>query len=170
MSHTSDDDFIPAPAYHDGPVSVAYVCRSVRSLLSKLIEQQTITDSCRMLMAQAEHALCSCVETLEAIGPVRIGGGRGCFTCGDFVKVWSLQSFHGGGFIEGSPGFILSGNEKGESSVIVAVCRKINGVFAVDEAYEVYVKQVEPCSESEWNKNATNDLKKYYKSQPWLRK
>jgi len=60
---------------------------------------------------------------------------------GDVVKVWSLQSFHGGGFLEGVEG-VVKQNQIG-SSVIVAVPRKIDGKMQVDPSYEVYEQQLE---------------------------
>lgn len=60
---------------------------------------------------------------------------------GDVVKVWSLQSFHGGGFIEGTEG-VVKQDQMGKS-VLVAVPRAIDGKMKVDPSYEVYEQQLE---------------------------
>ena len=57
---------------------------------------------------------------------------------GDLVKVWSLQSFHGGGFIDGRIGVVRQ-KQTGQS-VIVHVHR--SGVPLTD-SYEVYAQQLE---------------------------
>lgn len=63
------------------------------------------------------------------------------FKKGDVVKVWSLQSFYGGGFLEGAMA-IISQDQIGPS-VFVCVKRNIDGVIKVDPHYEVYSKQLE---------------------------
>ena len=60
---------------------------------------------------------------------------------GDVVKVWSLQSFFGGGFLKGEKAIVRQ-NQTGDS-VIVCVVRKIEGEYKVDTSYEVYDKQLE---------------------------
>jgi hypothetical protein len=60
---------------------------------------------------------------------------------GDLVRVWSLQSFFEGGFIEGREGIVSQ--DQSNSSVIVAVPRLINGIMKIDPSYEVYAKQLE---------------------------
>jgi hypothetical protein len=60
---------------------------------------------------------------------------------GDIVKVWSLQSFTGGGFLNGTEG-IVKQDQTGDS-VLVSVARTFNGKKRVDPAYEVYEKQLE---------------------------
>ena len=60
---------------------------------------------------------------------------------GDVVKVWSLQSFYGGGFLEGVEGIVQQ--DQHGSSVLVAVERNIDGVMRIDPSYEVYDKQLE---------------------------
>jgi hypothetical protein len=64
------------------------------------------------------------------------------FKEGDIVKVWSLQSFHGGGFLKGVEG-IVTQDCTGGGSVFVTVERNINGVMKVDPYYEVYEQQLE---------------------------
>ncbi len=59
---------------------------------------------------------------------------------GDAVKVWSLQSFHGGGFLKGREGIVSQDQTSG--SVLVAVERKISGEDIVDTSYEVYPEQL----------------------------
>lgn len=61
---------------------------------------------------------------------------------GDIVRVWSLQSFHHGGFIDGRIGIVRQDQGKG-SSVIVALMRNFGGERMVDFAYEVYARQCE---------------------------
>lgn len=83
---------------------------------------------------------------------------------GDIVKVWSLQSFWGGGLIKGTEG-VVSQDQIG-SSVLVAVKRKISGEDKIDPNYEVYDKQLEfihrPNCESTINefKSWIDELKK----------
>jgi len=60
---------------------------------------------------------------------------------GDIVKVWSLQSFHGGGFLDGVQGIVYQ--DQIGSSVLVSVVRVINGNLETDPSYEVYSKQLE---------------------------
>ena len=61
---------------------------------------------------------------------------------GDIVKVWSLQSFRYGGFIDGTEG-VVKQDQKGDS-VIVAVPRKMQGgEVEIDPSYAVYAKQLE---------------------------
>ena len=62
------------------------------------------------------------------------------YKTGDVVKVWSLQSFSGGGFINGEEG-IVSQNQTGDS-VLVAVKRKIDSEYKIDPFYEVYEQQL----------------------------
>lgn len=63
---------------------------------------------------------------------------------GDVVKVWSLQSFHGGGFLKGKQG-IVKQDQIGDS-VLVSVERNFGGEYRVDPSYEVYAKQLELVS------------------------
>ena len=63
------------------------------------------------------------------------------FQKGDVVKVWSLQSFSGGGFLDGVEA-IVSQDQIGRS-VLVAVERNIGGRVKVDPSYEVYPRQLE---------------------------
>lgn len=67
---------------------------------------------------------------------------------GDLVKVWSLQSFYGGGFIKGKLARVTQsvGSQKG-GSVLLIVERKINingkSFDGIDLSYEVYCQQTE---------------------------
>ena len=61
---------------------------------------------------------------------------------GDVVKVWSLQSFFGGGFLNGVEG-IVSQDQHYDDSVLVSVSRKIKGKRQIDPSYEVYPAQLE---------------------------
>jgi hypothetical protein len=63
------------------------------------------------------------------------------YKAGDIVRVWSLQSFSGGGFLEGVEGVVRQ--DQVGSSVLVAVERMINGRLQVDPSYEVYARQLE---------------------------
>ena len=75
------------------------------------------------------------------------------YKAGDVVKVWSLQSFHGGGFLDGVEGIVKQ--DQIGSSVLVAVVRKIDGKDRVDPSYEVYEQQLELVHRP---KKAINDL------------
>ena len=61
---------------------------------------------------------------------------------GDLVKVWSLQSFNHGGFLNGDIG-IVSQNQLLNGSVLIIVSRKYNGKTMLNTNYEVYDKQLE---------------------------
>ena len=63
---------------------------------------------------------------------------------GDAVRVWSLQSFSGGGFLKGRKGIVSQNQVSG--SVLVAVERKIDGEDIVDTSYEVYPEQLKLIS------------------------
>lgn len=69
------------------------------------------------------------------------------FKRGDIVKVWSLQSFHGGGFIDGKKGIVRQ--DQTGNSVLVIVHRKVNlgkpfpHNNSIDSSYEVYARQLE---------------------------
>lgn len=62
------------------------------------------------------------------------------FKKGDVVKVYSLQSFFHGGFINGEEGIVSQDQNSG--SVLVAVKRKIDGKYKIDSFYEVYPEQL----------------------------
>lgn len=62
---------------------------------------------------------------------------------GDLVKVYSLQSFFYGGFLNGDFA-VVSQDQAGGSSVLVTVCRNFNMYYKLDFSYEVYEKQLEP--------------------------
>lgn len=66
--------------------------------------------------------------------------GKFLFKKGDIVKVWSLQSFHDGGFINGKEGVVIQ-DQTGDS-VLVSVVRKFEGKDQVDPCYEVYSQQL----------------------------
>lgn len=61
---------------------------------------------------------------------------------GDLVKVYSLQSFFYGGFLNGDFAIVSQDQNKG-SSVLVTVCRNFNMTYKLDFSYEVYEKQLE---------------------------
>ena len=67
---------------------------------------------------------------------------------GQRVLVWSLQSFHGGGFLEGEPAFVRQ--DSSGSSVILCVVRKKGSSLQIDESYEVYTKQIEVVDKCNW--------------------
>lgn len=56
---------------------------------------------------------------------------------GDIVKVWSLQSFHGGGFLKGSIALVRQ-DQTGDSVLLI-----VNRKPFLDISYEVYDKQTE---------------------------
>ena len=60
---------------------------------------------------------------------------------GDMVKVYSLQSFNDGGFLNGVEGYV-SQNQRPKGSVLVSVIRSFNGVKKIDMSYEVYPEQL----------------------------
>ena len=83
---------------------------------------------------------------------------------GQLVKVWSLQSFHGGGFLNGAEAVVRQ-DQVGDS-VILAVVRNMDGTYKLDKSYEVYAKQCEPLEEEAPLKDdsfvrASKELKKY---------
>jgi hypothetical protein len=89
------------------------------------------------------------------------------FKKGDRVKVWSLQSFSGGGFLKGEPAFVRHDQDEGDS-VLLCVVRKIDGEYKVDTSYEVYDRQCELIKENLKPENmeyqsARHDLEMYYK-------
>ena len=61
---------------------------------------------------------------------------------GDVVKVYSLQSFFGGGFINGTEG-VVSQDQLFHGSVLVSIKRKSKGEEGIDPSYEVYPQQLE---------------------------
>jgi hypothetical protein len=70
------------------------------------------------------------------------------FKKGDRVRVWSLQSFSGGGFLNGEPAVVRQSQFQEGDSVILAVVRKKDGVYKLDKSYEVYAKQCELLEEA----------------------
>lgn len=77
------------------------------------------------------------------------------------MLVWSLQSFHGGGFLKGEPGFVYQDMTDNCPSVVVSLKRSIDSVRQIDETYEVYSQQCISVRKSQWN--ADKDLKKLRK-------
>ena len=75
------------------------------------------------------------------------------FKKGDIVKVYSLQSFHGGGFINGTQGIVYQDQLEENDSVLVSVERKNEkGKDSIDHSYEVYAGQrysKTPCQETD---------------------
>ena len=78
---------------------------------------------------------------------------------GQRVLVWSLQSFKGGGFLNGEPAFARQ-TENGDS-VILCVIRNINGRSVIDESYEVYIQQTKEVCKECWP--AKKELKAFRK-------
>lgn len=71
------------------------------------------------------------------------------YQCGDVVKVWSLQSFSGGGFLDGETAIVRQ-TQTGKS-VLLIVSRKppydlVNDIYkysyVLDTCYEVYSQQI----------------------------
>ena len=71
---------------------------------------------------------------------------------GDVVKVWSLQSFFHGGFINGREG-VVTQDQHQDGSVLVAVERKIETEDKIDPNYEVYPEQLCLVRKSSGGKN-----------------
>jgi len=69
------------------------------------------------------------------------------YLCGDLVKVWSLQSFFGGGFINGKFARVRQDVSTTGVSVLLIVERKViiddASVDCIDLSYEVYCQQTE---------------------------
>ena len=61
---------------------------------------------------------------------------------GDAVKVWSLQSWSCGGFLDGREAVVKQDQNNGQS-VFVSVVRNFSGEMKLDPSYEVYAKQLE---------------------------
>lgn len=68
---------------------------------------------------------------------------------GQRVLVWSLQSFHGGGFLNGAPAFLRQSSD-GSGSVVLCVIRNMRGNSVIDESYEVYQQQVQIVEKCNW--------------------
>lgn len=87
------------------------------------------------------------------------------FKKGDRVKVWSLQSFSGGGFLEGEPAIVKQSQMEG-GSVMIAVVRNFQGEYKLDKSYEVYAEQLKlmpsttPSKDNGYSK-AMRDLENY---------
>lgn len=62
---------------------------------------------------------------------------------GDVVKIWSLQSFQHGGYINGKEGLVSQDQDKIGDSVLVSVVRRLDGEDNLDPYYEVYSQQLE---------------------------
>ena len=73
---------------------------------------------------------------------------NGKYEKGDRVKVWSLQSFFHGGFLDGEKAVVRQSqtgdNSIGSGTVVLGVVRNIEGVYKLDQHYEVYARQCEP--------------------------
>jgi len=69
---------------------------------------------------------------------------------GDKVKVWSLQSFHHGGFLKGAPAFVRQDQQNPNGSVILCVIRNICGEYKIDKNYEVYSQQIQKTDKGCW--------------------
>ena len=80
---------------------------------------------------------------------------------GQRVLVWSLQSFHGGGFLNGAPAFVKQ-SVTDSGSVILCVIRNIGGKMVIDESYEVYQQQVMIVDKGYWP--ASKLLKRFRKT------
>lgn len=76
------------------------------------------------------------------------------FKRGDVVKVWSLQSFNGGGFLDGETAIVRQDQGASARSVLLIVTRNLKTSinrdrwkhslhYALDTSYEVYDKQIE---------------------------
>lgn len=63
------------------------------------------------------------------------------FKAGDRVRVWSLQSFSYGGFLNGEEAIVRQ-DQVGDS-VLLIVVRNFSGIYQVDPSYEVYARQCE---------------------------
>ncbi len=68
---------------------------------------------------------------------------------GQRVLVWSLQSFNGGGFLNGEPAFVSQSTTDG-GSVLLCVIRNVGGRLVIDESYEVYQQQVRVVDKENW--------------------
>ncbi len=73
------------------------------------------------------------------------------YETGDKVKVYSLQSFFDGGFINGTEGAVKQDQLDG-GSVLVSVKRKIDGEYKIDSSYEVYPEQLRLIKKKSNNK------------------
>ena len=63
------------------------------------------------------------------------------FKKGEKVKVWSLQSWQGGGFLKGKKA-IVHQDQRGSSVLIEVKRRNKQGKDELDKSYEVYAKQL----------------------------
>lgn len=66
---------------------------------------------------------------------------------GDVVKIWSLQSFSDGGFLNGVEGVVRQDQtvhqDQTGASILVIVPRNYKGDMILDTSYEVYDRQLE---------------------------
>ena len=83
------------------------------------------------------------------------------YEMGDVVKVWSLQSFHGGGFLKGATAIVMQDQHGEDGSVLVTVERNFNGERMLDKSYEVYVQQTQLVSNT--NKSRKENMR-WFKS------
>jgi hypothetical protein len=84
---------------------------------------------------------------------------------GTWVRVWSLQSFHGGGFLKGEIAFLRQSSHGKDSSLMLCVVRNIEGEYKVgDSCYEVYRQQCEILEDqSRGYRKARVSLRKKYR-------
>ena len=61
---------------------------------------------------------------------------------GDLVRVWSLQSFYGGGFLDGVPAIVRQ-DQTGKSVLLI-----VNRKPVLDTSYEVFIQQTELIREA----------------------
>ena len=80
---------------------------------------------------------------------------------GQRVLVWSLQSFHHGGFLKGEPAFLRQSQTLNGSSVILCVVRNYDSIYKIDTSYEVYFEQVKIVKLKDWK--AVKELKELRK-------
>ena len=82
------------------------------------------------------------------------------YRTGDIVKVWSFQSFSGGGFINGKIAIVRQ-DQTTDNSVLLIVSRKpdnrlvherFKGLYVLDTTYEVFVGQTEFITRSKKTK------------------
>jgi len=82
---------------------------------------------------------------------------------GDFVSVFSLQSFFDGGFLYDESA-IVKQDQYGKS-VIIMVVRNIGGRYRVDYSYEVYAEQLKLIKSFEsFDKRTKNKINKIFDS------
>lgn len=84
------------------------------------------------------------------------------FKKGDKVKVWSLQSFHYGGFLNGKDAVVFQDQNDG-GSVLVSVERKMmHKEDEIDPTYEVYPEQLKLIESSPPNPTHEERMTKWW--------